>query len=398
MMAQDLITLITTLQNDLQHGMLRHLRPEFEMVGSMAEGTRIGLANELDLGIKFKAWEMSDLAPFKAARDPFSLKKSANSFHWMDGYFNIDEFKFHEFMYELLTAVDLAIVNIFVESRNPPNLRRVTTNKDWTEGNTRCGGWCKRSLRANKFEQCSRCAVTVSQSKIGVALQFEWQWHGGQGIESIYCSVDLIPLFPIEAISVLELANLVNSHMLGANPPRGWLKYLFKYPKEFKIIYELIEARDGGTVNYVSLKTMNFQKGRNHYIKPAQGYTEYKFSSDRMMGLYTYIKFLKKVLNLDLSSYWVKKELLRDQYRTIIRANLDDDQGCQFNRHFRDIPKPVPNHVLSNTCTGWSKRIPACLNFPVLLLSMNLGQLMHGPSANVSLNVAGTFLLYPVAP
>ena len=45
-----------------------------------------------------------------------------------------------------------------------------------------------------------------------------------------------------------------------------------------------------------------------------------KFSSRRMKKIYSYIKFLKKVLHLDLSSYWVKKELLKPHYEVILSS------------------------------------------------------------------------------
>ena len=63
---------------------------------------------------------------------------------------------------------------------------------------------------------------------------------------------------------------------------------------------------------------MNFFEGRNHHIKPSQEFTDDKFSSDRMKEIYSYVKFLKKVLHLDLSSYWVKKELLKTEYESIL--------------------------------------------------------------------------------
>ena len=78
-------------------------------------------------------------------------------------------------------------------------------------------------------------------------------------------------------------------------------------------------AKSGtGKVISVGLKTMNFFEGRNHHIKPSQEFTETKFSSERMKCIYSYIKFLKKVLHLDLSSYWVKKELLKPEYQSIL--------------------------------------------------------------------------------
>ena len=98
---------------------------------------------------------------------------------------------------------------------------------------------------------------------------------------------------------------------------------MFKYPKDYKIIQMLVKSGTGKVIS-VGLKTMNFLEGRNYHIKPAQEFTEAKFSSKRMRDIYSYIKFLKKVLNLDLSSYWVKKELLKPQYETILDSCTTD--------------------------------------------------------------------------
>ena len=72
-MSHDLIMLTKSLEDGLQSGALEQWKPYFELVGSMAERTRIGLANELDLGLHFKVWK--DNIPFKVKDDPFSLKK-----------------------------------------------------------------------------------------------------------------------------------------------------------------------------------------------------------------------------------------------------------------------------------------------------------------------------------
>ena len=90
----------------------------------------------------------------------------------------------------------------------------------------------------------------------------------------------------IEPISALELARLINSAMLGPDPPRGWLRFLHKYAVEYMIVQEL--AKSGALVQSVGLKTMNLLRERNHHIKPAQAFSEAeyedKFSSERMKG------------------------------------------------------------------------------------------------------------------
>ena len=321
-MAQDMVLLVQMLQDGLQRGALRDFEPSFELVGSMAEATRIGLTNELDVGVKFAAWRRH--VPFRVDGDPFSLKKSATSPPFMEDFFIGDEFQFHKFMHAFLEAVDVVIVEVFRSKRNPPNLKCVTTNKDWNEGKTKCGGECKRNLEERGFEQCERCTVTLSQTKSGAVLQFEYHWTDFETTNVIYCSIDLIPIFQIEPIPMMGLTRLIIEHMLGHDPPEGWLNFLFKYWKDYKIVqYHLLCG--SGTVTSIGLKTMTFLEGRNHHVKPAQEFTEDKFSSERMKDIYRYIKFLKKVLHLDLSSYWVKRELLRREYETILESSENDD-------------------------------------------------------------------------
>ena len=321
MMAQDQIILVITLEKDLQQGSLMEFKPTLELVGSMAEGTRIGLANELDLSIKFLLWR--NQVPFKIESDPFSLKKAQSSPPIMDEFFHEDRFQFHKFMHFLLDAVHESVDRIFEQNRNPPNLRRVTTNREWSEGRSPCTNFqsCKASLPKTDFVQCPMCSVTVSQTKKGVALQLEWVSDNGT---RVYCSIDLIPMFQIEPIPPLRLTRLIVENMIGDDPPQGWLSFLFKYAEDYKIIQELTRL-GSGDVTSVGLKTMSFFEGKNHHVTPVQEFTRSKFSSERMRDIYSYIKFLKKALDLKLSSYWVKKELLKADYQSILESCETDD-------------------------------------------------------------------------
>ena len=224
--------LVVMIQNELNFGPLKDFLPFFELVGSMAEQTRVGLANELDLGLKFKSWMNQPL--FKVEEDPFTLKKAACVPSFMEQFFVGNKFEYHKFMFFLLDAVDKALKDIFEVRRNPPNLKRVTTNKEWLDGKTPCKGECKRVLECNEFKQCEQCAVTVSQTKSGVALQLEFVWQGTYFDQNIFCSIDLIPVFQIEPIQTMKLARLINDGMLCENAPEGWLKFLIKYPKDYK--------------------------------------------------------------------------------------------------------------------------------------------------------------------
>ena len=315
MIAHDLIKFAITLEVVLKD-ILHMLKPDFTLVGSMAEGTRIGLASELDLSLSFKTWEES--IPLKVGDNPFSLKMAETAPTLMSEFFDTNgDFQFHKFKQFLLQNVESAIGYILANLLNPKNLKCVTTNETWRNGTCKSHGNCSELMKKG-YMQCDKCAVTVSQTKIGIALQFEWEWND----EKIYCSIDLIPLFPIIGIDALELARLVNTAMLGPEKPHKWLKYIYNYFKHYKIIImESHQQNDhqAGKIDSVVLKTFNFQQGKNHHIRPAQPSSESgTFLSPRMKDIYCYIKFLKKAAGLDISSYWVKRELQNEQYQLIV--------------------------------------------------------------------------------
>merc|ERR1719245_2302522 len=115
--------------------------------------------------------------------------------------------------------------------------------------------------------------------------------------------------------------------MLSPNPPEKWFRCTCNYAKHYKIIQDIIHA-ENGMITSVVLKTMNFGEERNHHVRPAQPYTGgEKFQPEEMKKIYCYIKFLKKALDLDLSSYWVKKELLKQEYQEIVSGTWSEDNA-----------------------------------------------------------------------
>ena len=75
-MVHAMVTFTNIMQEFLQEGPLQDLKPKFELVGSIAEGTRICIGNELDLGLSFESLTQHNDVPFKVKGDPFSLKKT----------------------------------------------------------------------------------------------------------------------------------------------------------------------------------------------------------------------------------------------------------------------------------------------------------------------------------
>ena len=341
-MSEDLLNLYHTLEREMKVA-LREYDPEFQMSGSMIEGTRLGLANELDIGLIFNALKKRNVA-FKVDRDPFMLRKADTAPIFMEEYFNArHEFDYHSFKLFLLNKFSSIIKDIFQNGKLKGSNRLicVTTNDAWEKGETKCGGKCKQDMKSDptKSEQCTQCVVSVSQTKIGLALQFIWvsecpfiypTWDHQYGniIQrgkkvTMYCSIDIVPELPIEEIEALTLARIANRPMLSPDPPERWLKCLYNYAKHYRIIQDLIQS-DKGKINSVVLKVMNLCEERNHYVRPAQPNTEgEKFQSEDMKKIYCCIKYLKKALDLDLSTYWVKKELLKQEYLDIVHSNRD---------------------------------------------------------------------------
>jgi hypothetical protein len=104
------------------------LNPVLTLMGSVMEGTRIGIGNEADFMMTFLGFKEP---PFKVnENDPFHLIASDNVPDWMETYFDQDQqFILHKFMKDLLNAVSSCIDKIFQYELNPPSLFRKTSNE-----------------------------------------------------------------------------------------------------------------------------------------------------------------------------------------------------------------------------------------------------------------------------
>jgi hypothetical protein len=122
--------------------------------------------------------------------------------------------------------------------KNPRELKRVATNLEFVSDKLRCQK-CRNYKAEYKslqpFQQCEKCVVTISQTKMGACLQFLWN------LDNLYCSIDLGPTFKINKITALNLAYIVNIAMLKERPD-GWFRYLQKYATSDMIFLDLFEV------------------------------------------------------------------------------------------------------------------------------------------------------------
>ena len=107
--------------------------------------------------------------------------------------------------------------------------------------------------------------------------------------------------------------------MLGPGHPRSWLRYMYNFAKHYRIMGH-------GMIRDIILKTFSFLEGSpNHHVRPSSPFvTEMKFTSPKMREMYIYMKFLKKALDVDISSFWMKQELQHPQYESILDMSEND--------------------------------------------------------------------------
>jgi hypothetical protein len=309
LIVQDLLKMVKKLEQYLrdENSLMANLKPTFTLIGSVAEETRIALGNELDITVDFEGF---DSAPFKVVDgDPYHLTATAQTPPWMKHYIDkSNKFLFHKFMFIFLASIDSCITKMFKLGKNPPRLKIKTTNAEFQTDKLKCEKCRKKKaeVQFHPFQQCEHCIVAVSQSKIGVCLQF--LWDGDDNCKNVYSSIDLVPTFKIEPMEVLKLARMVNLVMIQ-NRPLNWFKYLQKYAKTDLIDSDLLAARPSDDkITSVLLKNLNCQ-GVN-FVRPGQHLGVIKFKSEQHRRAYCYIKAIKKILSIDLSMYMVKKLLL----------------------------------------------------------------------------------------
>jgi hypothetical protein len=313
-MVRDLITIVKSLQEEMKkHYLIQQLKPIFILMGSVPEGTKIGLGNETDIMMVFDGFKKP---PFQVMEgDPFHLYATEDLPEWMDTYLDSNRrFIFHKFMSDLLHIVSSCIESIFNGKKIIGNLMIKTTNAEFNSDKLKCQDCRKRKdeEHATIFKQCKNCMVAVSQTKIGIGLQFLWR-SIVFGKDTVYCSLDLVPTFKIKGIAPLDLARIINMGMIY-HKPGGWLKYLQKYAKAEVIMPDILfgskkDITDKDMIGSVLLKNINTSIDKNYYVRPGQNLNGQKFKSDDLKWVYTRIKALKIIFGVNIDNYMLKKLL-----------------------------------------------------------------------------------------
>ena len=318
-MMQDMVTIVKLIYNRLMPSdsspseLLQALRPKMTVVGSVAEGTRLVLGNEMDLLMEFPelkgAFEIRHDDPFHlycTSETPSYLKQNFSN--------SREEFQFHKFKAEFLKELDKALEDIYRRRTNPRRLRRGKWKNKFQNGTSSCLDCRAKMEKSDLLEQCANgsCMATVAQSKTGFCLQFEWLDDDGQ---PFYCSMDIVPVFPIKKMSPMDLARIIITAMRKRGHHPGWFHQIRKY----EVCDRIVRGINTPDVTSVVLKTMNCQEDKNYFIRPGQPLGWDKFPKDDIKDYYCRIKLMIKAKGVkNLGNYMVKKLLLKPEFQSMI--------------------------------------------------------------------------------
>ena len=333
----DMLVVVKRLENKLNHvdSPLHRLKPRFILIGSIPEGTRIGVANEMDLMMEFAG--LSDCPFGTNLEDPYHLYKTKLFPAWMSSYFNSSGHFLHGmFRLHLLNAIDFSISEVLKD--NPTRLKAYTQNKDYKNENCeQCRKNLKHESKTSLFTQCIQCKVTTSQTKVGICLQLAWNheecfMYNSMSMEKrqdgfkIYTSIDLVPVFDTYPIPIRTFARAVNKDMLQEGHPKEWYDHQRKYLSHDKILVGL--GQEDEVVTKVLLKMINCQAKHSYLIKAAQHLTCGKFQSEELKKAFCQIKVLRQAFGIEQpSSYLLKKTLAMPEF---LRIELE---ALLFNDH-----------------------------------------------------------------
>ena len=304
---------------------LEQLKPIFTLMGSVAEGTRLSIANELDICLEFEGLKNS---PFVInPEDPYHIYKTDLSPEWMQEYFDSNGcFVLHKFKLKLLEAVDLVVGEVLND--NPTRrLRAYTRNKeyDWK----RCTN-CRDNANLQLFKQCKHCRLMTAQTKVGICLQLSWNHEGFrkptmQEKFTQYTSVDLVPMFHINPTFIRPFVKATNKAMLEKDHPEEWYRILRKYLSTDKIVRGL--GSQDEDVSRVLLKLINSQKENSYMVKAGQHLGCEKFQSKRLKKIFCLIKVVRRTLGVEtINNYLLKKILAMPEFARLEQEKKTDSQ------------------------------------------------------------------------
>ncbi len=294
------------------------LQSRFILIGSVAEGTRLDKANEIDVTIKFDAlanWPMTFKAP------EYLLKVSGES--PLARFSTGGVYNHTTFLKYFLETIQSSLQRAMKHPEWPENLSPGTMK--W-EPCQKCEQVSrdKRESCYSPLYHCQDCLPAVVHSKAGPCLIFKWK-------QETPMTMDLIPVFPVRGgddTGILSLFNVVTNYLLEKKPPQ-WAKHLKGIIERDRILPESLALQvrhsDGSNNTFdVSIKLLNYHPELNYVIRPGQGLSTRELRTNTVLrDVYIHVKTLKSLWSVDVKSYVIKKIILSESMKSkILRQDL----------------------------------------------------------------------------
>ena len=289
-----------SLQKDDKYPLWKSLRPEFILIGSVAEGTRIGKASEIDIAVQFKA--LND-RPFHVEDDPYHLIADSDESHPLKEFLNdgskLDYNRvFERYLDEIGECFKTGL-------KLPRNITLGSMMANCEE--------CKTLFP----KHCIDCLPCVTHTKSGACLIVKWK-------NAEILTIDLIPVWPVRTENVMQMFNVV-TRSLAAEKPVNWLPYLKKLIRKDRVLLEHIMTgiNPGSSDLYTGMKMLN-DSDSQFVLRPAQSLRLEQFKAEpRKKRIYQLLKAVKQHLDIDVGSYFLKKSVLNAVYASHIGASGD---------------------------------------------------------------------------
>ena len=279
--------------------MFKMLGIRIKMIGSAMEGTKIFILDEADCFIHFdnlkpNDFELTDSATkYKVTEEGKPLLTK-----FMDDEGNLDYFKFLELL--------LAELERFLK-------------EGCLEGMTVSFARCEHKVKGGGafhfLKHCENCLPAVTFTKAGPCLILK------DGNEII--SIDLIPLLPCPVKDPIKMFGLVTSYLVEGNPP-NWLPYLKKFVKSDVLLPEVLGNPKLPEDGYTAMKLLQADSDHDLFIlRPGQSLAMQNLQQPKLKRTYCYLKALKSLMGVDLSSYQLKKVLLLEEFSQLAGTAVD---------------------------------------------------------------------------
>ena len=156
------------------------------------------------------------------------------------------------------------------------------------------------------LKHCKKCLLAVTYTKAGPCLIFK----DGNTIVSI----DLIPLLPCPEKDPVKMFELVTSHLVAGTLP-NWLPYLRKFVKSDALLPEVLGNPTLPKDGYTAMKLLHAESDEDLFIlRPGQTLAMQNLQEPKLKRTYCYLKALKSLMQVKISSYELKKVLLLEEF------------------------------------------------------------------------------------